>query len=87
MEVLHYMAAVAVASPGRVRPGMDSLIVPAGTYAAFSCPLAQLLPSSGYLPTPGPYFERYDQSFDPARRESAVGVFLPVRRRGTGVTS
>src|SRR5688572_11305454 len=85
MEVLHYMAAVAVASPARVPAGMDSLIVAAGTYAAFSYPLAQLgrgfgeifnrlLPSSGYQQTPGPYLERYDETFDPANPDSAVGI-------------
>jgi AraC family transcriptional regulator len=97
MEVLHYMATVAAASPARVPPGMDSRIVPAGTYAAFSYPLAKLaqgfgeifdrlLPSSGYLQTAGPYLERYDESFDPANPDSAVGIFIPVRRRVAQVT-
>jgi AraC family transcriptional regulator len=96
MDVLHYMAAVAVASPARVPPGMDSLIIPAGAYAAFRYPFGELargfgeifnrlLPSSGYVQIPGPYFERYDESFDPADANSAVGIFLPVRRAAAGV--
>jgi AraC family transcriptional regulator len=92
MDVLEYMAAVSVASAGRLPSGMESLLLPAGTYAAFSYPFgdlgkgfgeifARLLPASGYQQVSGPYFERYDESFDPGNPDSPVGIFLPVRRR------
>ncbi|HET7809949.1 MAG TPA: GyrI-like domain-containing protein [Steroidobacteraceae bacterium] len=94
MHVLHYMAAVAVAGPVRVLPpGMDCIVLPAGIYASFSYPLSglgkgfaeifdTLLPNSGYEQVPGVFFERYDEAFCPDDANSAVGICLPVRRRG-----
>jgi len=93
MHVLHYMAAVAVDASARVPKGMTRLVLPAGTYAAFSYPLSglakgfgeifnTLLPSSDYEQIAGPYFERYDEAFCPTDPGSAVGILLPVRRRG-----
>jgi AraC family transcriptional regulator len=90
MNVLHYMAAVSVAKPGRVPHGMTLMILPAGSYASFSYPLSglakgfgeifnRLLPSSGFVQSPGPYFERYDEAFDPHNPGSMVEVCLPVR--------
>jgi AraC family transcriptional regulator len=99
MEVLHYMAAVAVTAPVRVLPvGMTCVVLPAGTYAAFSYPLSRLekgfgeifntlLPTSGYEQIPGPLFERYDEAFCPDDSSSAVGIYLPVRRRAGKVSA
>ena len=91
MEDLHYMAAVAVSNASRIPPGMESLAIPAGTYATFRYPLSglargfgeifgRLLPSSGYVQAPGPYFERYDEAFDPGNPNSEVEIQIPVRR-------
>lgn len=91
-EVLHYMAAVAVSVPGPILPGMRSLTIPAGDWAVFSYPLSRLgegfgeifnrlLPDSAFEQSPGPYFERYDESFCPDDPDSAVAIYLPVRPR------
>jgi AraC family transcriptional regulator len=91
MTVLNYMAAVSVAGPGAVPAGMTRLDVPAGTYVSAKYPLSglskgfgeifeKLLPASGYTQVPGPYFERYDETFDPRNPGSLVEICLPVRR-------
>ena len=91
MHDLNYMAAVAVSNTSRIPSGMESLTIPAGTYAVFRYPLSglgkgfgeifgRLLPSSGYVQAPGPYFERYDEAFDPGNPDSEVEIQLPVRR-------
>jgi AraC family transcriptional regulator len=90
--VLKYMAAVSVEGLDPLPEGMTRLILPAGTYAAFRYPLSgltqgfceifeRLLPASDFAQIPGPYFERYDQSFDPSDANSKVDICLPVRRR------
>jgi AraC family transcriptional regulator len=90
--VLHYMAAISVNGAGRQPRGMTRLTIPAAKYASFRYPLSaltqgfceifeQLLPASGYAQIPGPYFERYNQAFDPANPASEVQICLPVRRR------
>ncbi len=92
---LFYMAAVPVSSDDRVPSGMESLVLAAGTYAVFRYPLSglgegfgeifnRLLPSSDYQQTAGPYFERYDEAFDPADPGSKVEIYLPVRERAPG---
>ena len=92
MQVLHYMAGVAVSSPGRVPDGMTSQLVPAGTYASFRYPLSglargfgeifnRLLPSSNYVRIDAPHFERYDEAFDPRNRSSEVEIGIAVRLR------
>ena len=91
MEDLHYMAAVSVSNASRIPAGMESHTIPAGTYAVFRYPLSglargfgeifgKLLPSSGYVQAPGPYFERYDEAFDPGNPNSEVEIQIPVRR-------
>jgi AraC family transcriptional regulator len=92
-DTLYYLAAASVGGAGGVPDGMESLVIPAGTYATFSYPLSglgqgfgeifnRLLPSSGYEQTPGqPLFERYDEAFDPGNPQSAVQICLPVRRK------
>src|SRR4051812_10400161 len=93
MDVLHYLAAVSVTTPGVVPAGMVSRDIPAGTYASFSYPLSdlgkgwgeifeRLLPTSGHAQVPGPYFERYDEAFDAGNPGSLVEICLPVKRRG-----
>ncbi len=89
---LFYMAAVPVSADDRVPSGMETLVLAAGTYAVFRYPLSglgegfgeifnRLLPSSDYQQTAGPYFERYDEAFDPADPGSKVEIYLPVRER------
>jgi AraC family transcriptional regulator len=90
---LEYAAAIPVTKPGPVPPGMVSLALTAGTYAVFSYPLSalgkgfaeindKLLPASDFRPVHAPFFERYDEDFDPANPHSAVGIFIPVVPRG-----
>ncbi len=90
-DVLHYMAAVSVTALNRFPPGITALALPAGQYASFRYPLSGLaqgfceiftrwLPDSGYIQASGPYFERYDEEFDPADASSLVQICLPVRR-------
>ena len=90
---LDYAAAVSVTSPGRLPPGMVSITLPAGTYAFFSYPISalgkgfgeihgQLIPASTYAQADGPFFERYDERFDPRNPQSAVEIWIPVRPRG-----
>jgi AraC family transcriptional regulator len=89
---LRYMASVAVRTPGEIPAGMRCLGIPGGTYAVFRYPLSglargfcdifeRLLPGSDHVQIPGPYFERYDESFDPEDARSLVEIQLPVRRR------
>jgi AraC family transcriptional regulator len=90
MQVLHYIAAVAASGPAP--RGMTSRVIPAGSYAFFRYPLADLgkgfgeifnslLPKSPYTTLPTPHLERYDESFDPADPQSLVEIWLPVKRR------
>lgn len=90
-ESLDYMAAVAVSDAHRIPDGLTRGALPAGTYAVFSYPLSQLpkgfheifnrlLPESGWIQAPGPYFERYDASFDPKNPDSPVEIHIPVKR-------
>ena len=92
MEVLHYMAAISVAQAGRVPQGMSALTLAAGRYASFRYPLSglgkgfgeifnELLPASPFVQTDGPFFERYDEAFDPGNPNSLVEICLPVTAR------
>jgi len=92
-DTLHYMAAVSVSASGPVPAGMESQVIPAGTYASFHYPLSglgegfgeifgRLLPASDYVQVPGrPLFERYDEAFDPGNPGSLVQIGIPVRRK------
>jgi len=44
----------------------------------------RLLPSPEYQQAAGPYFERYDEEFDPGNPASIVEIYLPVRARTPG---
>jgi AraC family transcriptional regulator len=92
-EVLEYMAGISVRARGRVPAGMESILLPGGTYAVFSYPLSglakgfteifdRLMPASNHVQIPGAYlFERYDENFDAANPSSAVEIGVPVRAR------
>jgi AraC family transcriptional regulator len=91
--VLEYAAAVSVASPGRIPAGMVAIPLPAGPYAFFSYPLSglgkgfgeihgRIIPASNYRQGAGPFFERYDEKFDPRNPQSAVEIWIPVLPRG-----
>jgi AraC family transcriptional regulator len=90
-ESFDYMAAVAVSDAHRIPDGLTRGTLPAGTYATFSYPLSQLskgfheifnhlLPDSDWVQAPGPYFERYGQSFDVRDPNSQVEILIPVKR-------
>jgi AraC family transcriptional regulator len=89
---LEYAATVSVTSASRIPAGMVSIVLPAGTYAFFSYPLSglgkgfgeihnQLIPASRFEQGDGPFFERYDEKFDPRNPQSAVEIWIPVRPR------
>jgi AraC family transcriptional regulator len=91
--VLEYAAAVSVADTASVPAGMVALTLPAGRYAVFSYPISglgrgfgeihnQIIPSSDFQQADGPFFERYDEKFDPTNPQSVVGIYIPVRPRG-----
>lgn len=90
--VLEYAAAVSVRSAQQLPAGMTSILLPAGTYAFFSYPLSglgkgfgeihnELMPRSRYERTDAPFFERYDEKFDPRDPQSAVEIWIPVRAK------
>jgi predicted transcriptional regulator YdeE len=90
-ESFDYMAAVAVSNAHIIPDGLTRATVPGGTYAAFTFPISglqkgfheifnHLLPGSGYVQTPGPYYERYGETFDIADSNSPVEIYLPVKR-------
>jgi AraC family transcriptional regulator len=93
MAGFDYLAAIAVADSAPVPPGMTRCVLPAGTYAVFRFPLSglgagfgdifeRLLPASGWVQGPGPYFERYGEDFCPDDASSPVEVWMPVATRG-----
>jgi AraC family transcriptional regulator len=86
---LEYAAAVSVTSSAQIPAGMTAITLPAGTYAEFSYPISglgkgfgeihnQAIPASKYRQAPGPFFERYDEKFDPRDPQSAVAIYIPV---------
>jgi AraC family transcriptional regulator len=86
---LVYAAAVSVKSAGKIPAGMTAITLPPGTYAEFSYPISglgkgfgeihnQIIPASKYRQGPGPFFERYDEKFDPRNPQSAVAIYIPV---------
>jgi AraC family transcriptional regulator len=89
-DALLYMAGVAVSPGARTPSGMVTCDVPAASYARFRYPLARLgegfseifgrlLPSSGYVQSPGFLLERYGESFNPADPDSLVEILIPVQ--------
>jgi AraC family transcriptional regulator len=91
-QPLFYMAAVSVSPADAIPAGMQSLVLAAGTWAVFRYPLSdlgrgfgeifdRLLPASDFQQAPGPYYERYDEAFDPGDPGSIVEIYLPVHER------
>ena len=89
---LEYMAGVSVTRLTQMPDGMTSMEVPPNTYAVFEATLATIedvfcqiyetwLPKSSFEHVKAPYFERYDERFDPAVPGSAIEVYIPVRSR------
>ncbi len=89
---LNYLAAVSVPSAVKVPDAMTTQTLPAGQYAVFEFPLSDIgsafgfifetwLPSSGFLQTETPLFERYNENFDPGNPKSLVEAYIPVRPR------
>jgi AraC family transcriptional regulator len=91
-NALDYMAAVPVASIENTPHGMVGRRITAQTYAVFNATLNSLgevfgyifnqwLPNASHEQVPAPYFERYDESFDPSKAESVVEIYIPVKPR------
>lgn len=91
---LEYMAGMSVTGRAHIPDGMVSMDVPPNTYAIFEATLATIeavfshiyqtwLPQSGYEHVKAPYFERYDEQFDPADRTSLIEVYIPVKKRAS----
>jgi AraC family transcriptional regulator len=91
-NTLDYMAAVSVASTESVPSGMIAKTMAPQTYAVFQAKFhglgevfgyifSQWLPNAAYERVLAPYFERYDESFDPTHAESVVEIYIPVRPR------
>ncbi|MDP4301517.1 GyrI-like domain-containing protein [Leptothrix discophora] len=89
---LDYMAAVSVTSTENAPLGMVTRTIAAQTYAVFQARLHglgeafgdifnQWLPNAPYEQLAAPYFERYDESFDPGNAESVVEIYIPVKPR------
>lgn len=89
---LHYLAAVSVSSAAHVPEGMISMAIPAGQYAVFDFPLSDTgsafgfifetwLPSLGLSQPESPFFERYNEDFNPGDPASRVEVHIPLRSR------
>ncbi|KAK6025068.1 transcriptional regulator, effector binding domain protein [Ostertagia ostertagi] len=86
-----YLAGIAVTTADTLPDGMARVVLPAGLYAVFSYPLSglaagfgeiyeRLLPGSGWVQRPGPYFERYGPDFCPDDPASLVEIYLPVSK-------
>jgi AraC family transcriptional regulator len=93
VDFLEYAAAVSVSSVDGIPAGMTAINLPAGSYALFSYPLSglgkgfgeihnRILPASSYQQGTGPFFERYDEKFDPRNPQSPVEIWIPVRPKG-----
>ena len=89
---LEYMAGVSVESIAYLPDGMTSIDMPPNTYAVFEATMATIeqvfcqiyetwLPKSNFDHAKAPYFERYDERFDPTDRSSLIEVFIPVKVR------
>ncbi|MBC7918684.1 MAG: AraC family transcriptional regulator [Rhodoferax sp.] len=89
---LEYMAGVSVTSLAHVPDGMTSIDVPPNTYAVFDASMATIeevfchiyekwFPTSNFEHVKAPYFERYDERFDPAVSTSVIEVYIPVKAR------
>lgn len=91
MTELDYMAGNPVTQVVELPAGMSRWDVPANTYAVFATTLSTIgetfgyifntwLPTSGYQPAAGPYFERYPETFSPDHPE--LSIYIPVEKKG-----
>jgi AraC family transcriptional regulator len=91
---LDYMAAVSVTNTDNIPSGMIARSLEPATYAVFQAKLRTLgevfgqifnewLPSASFEQVRAPYFERYDEAFDPSNAESTVEIYMPVKPRST----
>ena len=97
-STLDYMAAVSVPGIGSVPSGMTAKSIESRSYAVFPATLQTLgavfgyifnewLPRAAFELVPSPYFERYDESFDPSKADSVVEIYMPVKPRGAAEVS
>ena len=88
-SVLDYMAGNPVEQVDDLPTGMTSWDVPANTYAVFETTLSTIgetfgaiynawLPTSGYQPAAGPYFERYPETFPD---NPTLSIYIPVAKK------
>ncbi len=93
-STLDYVAAVSVISAENTPSGMVTRTLQPETYAVFRATLSTLgevfgyifnqwLPNASHEQVPAPYFERYDESFDPSNAESRVEIYIPIKPRST----
>ena len=89
MDKLDYMAGNSVEKVATLPAGMTSWNVPTNTYAVFEATLPTIgdtfgyiyntwLPTSGYKPAAGPYFEHYGETFNPDNPDSKLSIYIPV---------
>jgi AraC family transcriptional regulator len=89
---LDYMAGSPVNKVEKLPTGMTQWEVPANTYAVFEATLPTLgqtfgyiyntwLPTSGYQQVPGPYFERYGETFNPDDPAAKLSIYIPVEKK------
>ncbi len=90
-HLFDYMAGCAVTTVDVLPPGMQRWDVPTNTYAVFTTTLPMLgqvmgqiynvwLPASDYRHGVGPYFERYDEHFNPEDPTSTFTIYIPVEK-------
>ena len=88
-EEFDYIAAVEVASAEGLPAGFVATPIPASQWAVFTSTIPEMgqiypyiystwLPQSGYQHGPAPEFELYGPTFDPAKPESPVDIYIPV---------
>jgi len=91
-STLDYIAAVSVTSAERIPVGMVAKALGPSTYAVFRATLSTLGDVYGHIfntwpnrashvQVRAPYFERYDETFDPGNAASKVDIYIPVRPR------
>lgn len=89
---LDYMAGVSVTNADALPTGMTVWNVPAATYVVFETTIptigetmwkvhSEWFPASGYRQAPGPYFERYGETFNPNDPTSKISIYMPVEKK------
>jgi predicted transcriptional regulator YdeE len=86
-----YLAGIDVTKVEDLPADMESWEVPENTYAVFPCILTEIhktyeyahgkwMPENGYKRADGPDFEYYDEDFDPAKPDSILYIYIPVKK-------